>query len=82
MCIIGDYFLYLHCVFHGIRLLRLIKNLIYREISIFQTPCAIQDIFCDADGSKKGSLRRFPFYVNLLQNSNLLFIFAPRSNHD
>ncbi len=38
-------------------------NLIYREISTIQTPCAVQNIFCNANGSKKGSLRRFPFYV-------------------
>jgi hypothetical protein len=35
----------LHRVFHGIRLLRLKRNYVYREINIIQTPLSNTDIF-------------------------------------
>ena len=37
--------IYLHRVFHGIRLLRLIGNTIYREIGFIRTPITVQVIY-------------------------------------
>ena len=54
-----EFFLSLRCVFHGIRLLRLIMNLIYREISIIRTPCAVQHFvvrMVQKKGACEGSL--------------------------
>ena len=69
MCGFGNKFLNLQSVFHGIRLLRLINgSYLSRDKYYSNSMRNTKRFICNANGSKKGSLRRFPFsfYSNIL----------------
>ena len=69
MCQFWINFLNLQSVFHGIRLLRLIKEFYLSRDKYFSNSMRnTKHFICNANGSKKGSLRRFPFsfYSNIL----------------
>ena len=62
MCQFWINFLNLQRVFHGIRLLRLIKEFYLSRDKYFSNSMRnTKHFICNANGLKKGSLRRFPF---------------------
>ena len=64
MCVFGKKSLNLQCVFHGIRLLRLInESYLSRDKYYSNSMRNTKHFICNANGSKKGSLRRFPFSI-------------------
>jgi hypothetical protein len=64
MCGFWENSLNLQRVFHGIRLLRLINgSYLSRDKYYSNSMRNTKHFICNANGSKKGSLRRFPFYL-------------------
>jgi hypothetical protein len=62
MCGFWENSLNLQRVFHGIRLLRLINgSYLSRDKYYSNSMRNTKHFICNANGSKKGSLRRFPF---------------------